>query len=170
MSEEPGFIAFTPTAATPTAGFIFYPGGKVRPRRTRSAQAIAEAGYLVAIVPMPLNLALLGANGADAVIAAYPDIDTWVIGGHSLGGAMAATNYVDQHPGAVDGLALGGLSERRPVGPARPAGAVDARLGGGAERFSSRRDEGDAARRHALRGRRGRGNHEQMGDYTGQPN
>ncbi|MFN8623219.1 MAG: alpha/beta hydrolase [Chloroflexota bacterium] len=171
VSEEPGFIAFTPTAATPTAGFIFYPGGKVEPAAyARSAQAIAEAGYLVAIVPMPLNLAVLNANGADAVIAAYPDIDTWVIGGHSLGGAMAG-QYVDQHPGAVDGLALwaaypnGDLSDQ----PDLPVLSIYGSLDGGAERFSSAETKATLpadTRYVVVEG----GNHEQMGDYTGQPN
>lgn len=36
-------------------------------------------------------------------MAAYPDIDAWAIGGHSLGGAMAA-RFVYRHPGAMDGL------------------------------------------------------------------
>lgn len=39
------------------------------------------------------------------MIAAYPEIHQWVIGGHSLGGAMAA-RYVAQKPGKVEGLVL----------------------------------------------------------------
>jgi pimeloyl-ACP methyl ester carboxylesterase len=39
------------------------------------------------------------------VIAAYPEIQHWAVGGHSLGGAMAA-NYAKNHPDTVDGLAL----------------------------------------------------------------
>jgi pimeloyl-ACP methyl ester carboxylesterase len=37
------------------------------------------------------------------VIEAYPDVDSWVIGGHSLGGAMTA-EYLKKRPDAVDGL------------------------------------------------------------------
>jgi len=54
---------------------------------------------------MPFNLAVFGAGRADEVIAAHPEIKVWAIGGHSLGGAMAA-NYVYGHPDAVSGLAL----------------------------------------------------------------
>jgi pimeloyl-ACP methyl ester carboxylesterase len=54
---------------------------------------------------MPFNLAVFKPAAADAVIAAHPAITNWVIGGHSLGGAMAA-NYVYTHPDAVQGLAL----------------------------------------------------------------
>jgi dienelactone hydrolase len=100
------WLTFTPAGTQPTTGFIFYPGGRVDPRSyAPQARAIAEQGYLVTIVPMPLNLAVLGTNRADAVIKAHPEIEHWVIGGHSLGGAMAA-NYVYTHPDAVQGMAL----------------------------------------------------------------
>lgn len=100
------WIAFTPAADDPTTGFIFYPGGKVDARAYAPLmRSLAEAGYLAVIVPMPLNLAFTGINRAADVMAAYPDIEHWVIGGHSLGGAMAA-NYVYNHPGTLDGLVL----------------------------------------------------------------
>ncbi len=54
---------------------------------------------------MPLNLEVLSSNKADDVLAAYPEIENWVIGGHSLGGTMVA-QYAHQNPGSVDGLAL----------------------------------------------------------------
>jgi hypothetical protein len=52
---------------------------------------------------MPLNLAVFGIDAAADVIAAHPEILHWVIGGHSLGGSMAAS-YVYDHPGQIDGL------------------------------------------------------------------
>lgn len=103
--EQNEWIVFHP-AADPTRGVVFYPGGRVDARAYAPLmRQIAQDGALAVIVPMPLNLAVLGSSRADDVIAAYPDIETWVIAGHSLGGAMAAA-YVDQNPGAVDGLAL----------------------------------------------------------------
>ena len=100
------WLIFTPTESTPTTGFIFYPGGKVDYRSyAPQAHAIAEAGYLVVIPQMPLNLAVFDANAADDIIAAYPEIENWAIGGHSLGGAMAA-QYVYNNPSAVAGLVL----------------------------------------------------------------
>ncbi|MBE2220687.1 MAG: alpha/beta hydrolase [Anaerolineae bacterium] len=105
VETEPWLI-FTPTGVTPTTGFIFYPGGKVDYRSyAPQARDIAEAGYLVVIPEMPLNLAVFDANAADDIIAAYPDIENWAIGGHSLGGSMAA-KYVYDNPDAVDGLVL----------------------------------------------------------------
>ena len=54
---------------------------------------------------MPFGLAALAPDAADAVIAAHPEIDRWVIGGHSLGGAMAA-QYASGHDDVIDGLVL----------------------------------------------------------------
>ncbi|HPR71805.1 MAG TPA: alpha/beta hydrolase, partial [Flexilinea sp.] len=39
------------------------------------------------------------------VQATYPQIRHWAIGGHSLGGAMAAA-YAKSHPDSIEGLAL----------------------------------------------------------------
>jgi dienelactone hydrolase len=99
------WIVFQPTGGNPTTGLIIYPGGRVDPvSYAPIAQQIAAQGYLVAIVPMPLNLAFFGANRAGDVIAAYPQIEHWAIAGHSLGGSMAA-GFIDAHDQA-EGLAL----------------------------------------------------------------
>jgi len=100
------WLKFSPTNQAPISGFIFYPGGRVDYRAYAPLmRAIAERGYEVALVKMPLNLAVLGANRADAVIDANPEIPVWYIGGHSLGGAMAAA-YVYNNPVSVQGLVL----------------------------------------------------------------
>lgn len=100
------WIVFRPAGEQPTTGLIFYPGGRVDPRAyAPAARAIAGQGYLVAIVPMPLNLAVFGSGQAGEVIAALPEIEHWVVGGHSLGGAMAA-NFARKNTAQVDGLVL----------------------------------------------------------------
>ena len=105
QAEQDGdVIWFVPEE--PTAGLIFYPGGKVE--HTAYApllHACAENGILCALVQMPGNLAVLDANAADGLQEAYPEITTWYIAGHSLGGAMAAT-YAAAHPEDFDGLIL----------------------------------------------------------------
>ena len=103
---EDGWIAFEPAGVQPERGLIIYPGGRVDPRSYAPiARQVAGQGYLAVIVPMPLNLAVFGSERAQDVIAAYPEIQHWVIGGHSLGGAMAA-RFAFQHSGAVQGLDL----------------------------------------------------------------
>jgi hypothetical protein len=100
------WIVFQPPDQDPTVGLILYPGGRVDPRAYAPlAHAIASQGYLVVIVPMPLNLAVFGSGRAAAVIQEYPEIEHWVIGGHSLGGSMAAS-YADKHRDQIDGLLL----------------------------------------------------------------
>ena len=105
QAEQDGdVIWFVPKE--PTAGLIFYPGGKVE--HTAYApllRACAENGILCALVRMPGNLAVLDPNAADGLQEAYPEITTWYIAGHSLGGAMAA-NYAAAHAEDFDGLIL----------------------------------------------------------------
>ena len=75
----------------PTAGLIFYPGGKVEyTAYTPLLRACAENGILCALVRMPGNLAVLDANAAHGLQQEHPEVTTWYIAGHSLGGAMAA--------------------------------------------------------------------------------
>jgi len=106
VQDKGDFIVFTPTANTPITGFIFYPGGHVDYRSYAPvAQEIASHGYRVSLVRMPLSLAVFGINKADEVITAYPDMRYWVIGGHSLGGSMAAS-YAKQHTDTVQGVAF----------------------------------------------------------------
>ena len=103
---EEGWLVFEPADTQPDTGLILYPGGRVDPRAYAPiAREIAQQGYLVVIVPMPLNLAVFGVGTAQEVIDAYPDIQQWAIGGHSLGGAMAAS-FANSHSDEVDGLAL----------------------------------------------------------------
>ena len=90
----------------PVAGLIFYPGGKVE--YTAYAPLMrdcAENGILFALVRMPGNLAVLDANAADGLQQEYPEVTTWYIAGHSLGGAMAA-GYAAAHYEDYDGLIL----------------------------------------------------------------
>lgn len=108
VTKQNGWLVFEPPEPTPQVGLIFYPGGHVDYRAyARPLSQIAEAGFLVVVVRMPFNLALFGTNRADEVIASFPQIRTWVIGGHSLGGAMASY-FTDKHTELVDGLVLWG--------------------------------------------------------------
>lgn len=108
VTVEPfqGWMVFKPSEDTPQTGLIIYPGGRVDYRSYAPlAHRIAKEGYLVVLVPMPLNLAVLGVNKAGAVVAAFPTVRYWAIGGHSLGGAMAAS-YLYNHPAQLQGLVL----------------------------------------------------------------
>jgi hypothetical protein len=102
--ESDGTIVFKPEGAT--KGFIFYPGGKVEySAYVPLLQACAENGILCVLVEMPFNLAVLDVNAADGVQEKYPEIEEWYIGGHSLGGSMAAS-YLADNAEDYEGLIL----------------------------------------------------------------
>ena len=104
--ETDPWLVFRPAADEPTNGLILYPGGRVDPRAyAPAARVLAEEGYLAVIVPMPLNLAVFGPGRAAEVMAAFPGIESWAVGGHSLGGSMAA-NFAHDNLEAVRGLVL----------------------------------------------------------------
>lgn len=104
--EQGDWLVFRPASAAPTSGFIFYPGGHVDYRSyAPQMHALAAQGYLAVIAPMPLSLAVFAPGKAADIVAGFPEIEQWAVGGHSLGGAMAA-NFVFQNPDAVDGLVL----------------------------------------------------------------
>ncbi len=90
-----------------TTGIVLYPGARVEPESYAPTMAplVAERDVLVVIPEMPLNLAVLDSNAADDVMATHPEVDRWVVGGHSLGGAMAC-RYTAAHPDSADGLLL----------------------------------------------------------------
>jgi pimeloyl-ACP methyl ester carboxylesterase len=100
------WIVFQPSNMSTSTGFILYPGARIDPRSyAPAARTLAEEGFLVVIVPMPFNLAVFGVDLANGVIQAYPNIQAWAIGGHSLGGAMVAS-FAHKYPGAVKGIVL----------------------------------------------------------------
>lgn len=104
VSQLHGWTVFTPTAHTPTTGFIFYPGGHISFNAYADAlRQIAAQGYLVVLVPVPLSLAITATNAAAAIPPAFPTIRHWAIGGHSLGGASAAI-FAYNHPDTVQGV------------------------------------------------------------------
>jgi hypothetical protein len=82
-----------------TVGVIVYGGGKVDPL---SYAYLTELDANVFFVRFPFNLAVFSINRGERVIQSYPDISTWVVVGHSLGGSMG---YVfSQNNDAVDGV------------------------------------------------------------------
>ncbi len=89
------------------AAYIFYPGAKVETESYAPLmQQIAENGMDVFLVKMPFRLAVLGWERADDILDEQEkNYGRWYIGGHSLGGAMAAS-YASLHLEELDGCIL----------------------------------------------------------------
>lgn len=106
VTDTGEWITFAPAGGSPHTGFILYPGAHVDHRSyARIARELASRGYLVALVKMPLGLAIFGPDRAEGVISANPEIRHWAVGGHSLGGVMAA-RYAGRNVDKVQGIAF----------------------------------------------------------------
>lgn len=151
-------------------GLILYQGAGVEPAAYAPlAVEIAAEGFLVTIQQAPLGLPILDSDMAQASIEAFPNVEIWAVGGHSLGGAMAARFAAETS--RVDGLVLlaaypeGGLDLRDSgldvlsiYGDGDPLATPDDVLGA-----ESRLPEG--TRFVLVEG----GNHAQFGSYGRQP-
>lgn len=84
---------------------VFYPGAKVEATAYAPLMLkLAEAGIDCFIAEMPLNFAIFDMYAALDFVDMY-DYDSWILAGHSLGGAMAAS-CAAENPGVFDGLVL----------------------------------------------------------------
>ncbi len=106
VDEGDGYLRLAPADTGPDRGIVFYPGARVPPGAYAAtwAEVVRRTDVTVLIPSMTLNLAVLSPNRAADVIAAEETIDRWWIGGHSLGGTMAA-RYAADDP-TIEGLLL----------------------------------------------------------------
>ena len=90
VKEEDAYWGWLPTEKieTKNVGFIYHPGAFYDERAyTPILRALAEEGYPSFLLDVPLSLSIMTPFRADLVIREFPEIETWVVGGHSLGGA-----------------------------------------------------------------------------------
>ncbi len=142
---------------------VFYPGGKVEETSYAPLlHGIAQQGMDVCLVKMPFRLAVFGAEKADDIISSF-DYSHWYIGGHSLGGAMAA-GYASSNTDQLDGLILLAAYSTKKLSSGLDVvliyGSEDGVLN--RERYTSCLENiPDQAAEHIIQG----GNHAQFGSY-----
>jgi pimeloyl-ACP methyl ester carboxylesterase len=119
---------------------------------------------------MPFNIAVFRPNVAAKIVAAHPEIRRWAIGGHSVGGAMAA-QFTHTHSESIDGLAIWASY---PPGNADLSGLAIPALSIYGSREITVTDESVAERKHLLPPdtryvRIEGGDHHQFGSYVIDP-
>ncbi|NTU89229.1 MAG: lysophospholipase [Actinobacteria bacterium] len=101
---DSGYVAFGESDSE--AALIFYPGAKVEyTAYAPFLNNVAQKGYLCVVVEVPLKFAFFATGAASEVMADYPDVERWFIGGHSLGGVVAAS-YAAKHTDGLEGLIM----------------------------------------------------------------
>lgn len=103
VTDEGGAIVLSPAAAASDVGLVYIPGAKVDPwaYAAKMSGVVAESGVTVVITKPWLNLAFFDLRPLSAFTDLAPEVKTWVVGGHSLGGVRAC-----QLAGDADALAL----------------------------------------------------------------
>ena len=98
------YLTLTPAGSAPKTGIVFYPGAHCDVRGyTPVLKEAAAQGFLIVAPKMPFDFAIFAPDSADEVRAAYPEIERWIIAGHSMGGAMAGS-YADKNRDNLAGV------------------------------------------------------------------
>ena len=104
--ETDGAVEIFPTAEDRKVGIIFYVGAQIVPDAyTPLLAELVEAGYSCFIPKLNCNMASMEPGAAEAIISGHPEIQTWYIAGHSMGG-LTASGFAADHLDEVDGLIL----------------------------------------------------------------
>ena len=126
VTETADQIVMQPTGAASDVGVFFQPGARVDARAYAAVlRPLAEAGHIVVIPKQPFGIAFLSTGAFGSARAGHPPVSRWVVGGHSLGGTVAA----------MDAQSFAGASTDPVVGllffasyPANDLSGLDARV------------------------------------------
>ncbi|GAA2903544.1 alpha/beta hydrolase [Microbacterium esteraromaticum] len=97
IEQTPEGVVLSPADGDSEVGLVFVPGAKVQPEAYLSTleDLAADDGITVVITRPWLNLAFFDPRGLDAFTSAAPEVGTWIVGGHSLGGVRACQLAAD---------------------------------------------------------------------------
>ncbi|MFE1645690.1 alpha/beta hydrolase [Microbacterium sp. P01] len=105
ITDDSAAIVLAPTSGGSDVGLVYIPGAKVDAwaYAAKMSGTVAQDGVTVVITKPWLNLAFFDLRPLSAFTDLVPGVDTWIVGGHSLGGVRACQLAVD-----ADALALFG--------------------------------------------------------------
>jgi hypothetical protein len=110
VTESWSDVTLAPAEGGDGTAVLFQPGAKVEARAYAAVlRPLAEAGHTVVIVKQPLGIAFFSLGALSSAQSAHPEISRWIVGGHSLGGTVAAIEADDNDSasgGDVVGLLL----------------------------------------------------------------
>jgi len=110
VTQTPTTLVLAPTGApegTTGTALLLQPGARVDARAYAAVvRPLAAAGHLVVVPKQPLGIGFLSLGALDAARDVHPDVERWVVGGHSLGGTAAAVEAVDA---GTEGTPVAGL-------------------------------------------------------------
>lgn len=91
ITEVDGSLVLSPTVEPSDTGLVFIPGAKVEPSAyAAKLSSLVTDNNVTVVLPQPvLNLAFFDTRTLDDFTAAAPEVSTWAVGGHSLGGVRA---------------------------------------------------------------------------------
>lgn len=96
VTQSASQVVMTPIGESSPTGVFFQPGARVDARAYAAVlRPLAESGHTVVIAKQPLGIAFLSINAFEHAQSEFPDITRWVVGGHSLGGTVAAIEAND---------------------------------------------------------------------------
>lgn len=103
FTDTPSAVILEPVEGGNDVGLVYVPGAKVEAAAYAATMAdvVAENGVTVVITKPWLNLAFFDLRPLSAFTDLVPGVDTWIVGGHSLGGVRAG-----QLADEADALAL----------------------------------------------------------------
>lgn len=103
---DDGCVEILPQSGDADIGIVFYVGAQITPDAYIPLLArIAERGYACFVPNLTFNMAALEPKAADAIISGHPEIKSWILAGHSMGG-LTASGYAEDRRELVDGLIL----------------------------------------------------------------
>lgn len=106
VAEDGGVEILPENGTGDKPGIIFYVGAQIRPEAYIPLLArLAQKGYPCFIPSLSCNISLMEPAAAEPIMCAHPEIGSWYLAGHSLGG-FTASGFVDDHRDEADGLIL----------------------------------------------------------------
>ena len=85
-----GSVVMTPAEETATSGILYFPGARVDPfSYLYPLSDVAASGTAVVVMDPLMNMALFDQRSLDELVAVAPEITSWTLAGHSLGGVRA---------------------------------------------------------------------------------